>query len=243
MSLKEILENLQVPFDDNKTTDNDTIYLSEFDKLSADRSIVAIKEGDKYYLETFLTFVAEVTSPQLKGLPIDTDSNDAQLLMILIDATSGKVWFINGKSYKSDEGKINCEFETPGIIFLAYQFYPPITIVDEEEPTYKFIESPDLDSEVAYAANGQISRAGGIAEQYFEIVSNNTNFTDIYIDSASGQIQYLDDNNHDNDIVVYFVETGWVNEAYRTVKMLFNENTYNYFAYKWLFTNGNWIKQ
>lgn len=228
-------------FDQEKTStvsgDSGTAYLSEYDKLSADRSMVAIKENGNYTIDGAGEYKYEATSPQLG----DVDATDnLDVLGCFVDVPTSKVTFVKGESFDKATQSITLESGL-GIAFILYRFYKPVTVGDEDVPdTFNFIETPDLDSADAENAQGYVSQ-GGVYNGEMLFTSNGEEFYDIYIDYSAGEVRYAKGDG--DDTVVYTVDNGWVSAEYRKVVFTSTPNTYNYFAYKWLFTDGNWVKQ
>lgn len=228
-------------------TTNKSIYLWEFDKLTTDRSLACFEKNGAYQFETSSDSNVTLGSPQLKNITIDqeTEEPDVEIITILVNIITNNVYLLIGESFNKTNGEISTYLPDLGIIFIAYRYYKPVTVyVEGEPPTYKFIKTPDLNSDTFSNANGYVGR-NRYGVNYINFISNSKTYDDILLDANSGKIYYSYETSNGTieDELVYSADSGWVNELYRTVAMIGDDNTYNYFAYQWLFTDKNWIKQ
>ncbi len=173
-------------------TTNKSIYLWEFDKLTADRSLICFEKNGTYQFEMSRDANVTLGSPQLKNITVEeeTDDPDVEIITISIDMSSNRISFLIGESFNKNNGEISTYLPSLGIVFIAYRYYKPVRVYTEGEyPTYKFIETPDLNSD-------NFSNADGYAGQnkyevnYIDFVSNSKTYKDIYFDSGSGKIYY-----------------------------------------------------
>ena len=230
MSLKELFVSLSLDFNEKVSIKNTNItaYLSEFEKLSAECVVFAIKEGSKYILDTEKGGMCfEILSSDLANK--NYESEEANIILCALDISNGAFSLCPCINYSS--GIWSSKFDYFGVFFLIERKYMPQVI---SEGSYLFSEQPDLESDVAEKANGYFAE-GGVFEGDIEFISNNTTFKNIFLDYSSGFIYYVP---AEGDMVkVYEASSGWTDSAFRTIDLV--ECSFNYFANSYFTANAD----
>lgn len=230
LSLKELFVSLSLDFNEKVSIKNTNItaYLSEFEKLSAECVVFAIKEGSKYILDTEKGGMCfEILSSDLANK--NYESEEANIILCALDISNGAFSLCPCINYSS--GIWSSKFDYFGVFFLIERKYMPQVI---SEGSYLFSEQPDLESDVAEKANGYFAE-GGVFEGDIEFISNNTTFKNIFLDYSSGFIYYVP---AEGDMVkVYEASSGWTDSAFRTIDLV--ECSFNYFANSYFTANAD----
>ena len=111
MSFEELLQTLQIDISDSFTTQEGTAFnILDYEKLSSDRSMICIKEGDSYNVEANNVIEFEVISPDLTTVTYD---NSTTCLFVIIDYVTAKPYFF--ELTKSSEWEV-----TLSVLGLAF---------------------------------------------------------------------------------------------------------------------------